>query len=255
MNKDRFRIGRIHISRTNPQNAQQKIIDAALKENGGYICVTNMRMIRYAGKTLEYAQLMENSFMNLPDGKPLTWCGKLWGLKDVECTNGPELFAAMLKKGDNGLKHYLLGDTQDVLDAIVAKNNKDMQACVVGAESLPFTDVDKFDYQGIAERIKNSGANIVWTAMRAPKQDYFNQKLSEYLPNVVLLGVGRAFRLLIGEVKSAPKWASKMGIAGLFTRRKGLVLTIYWYFETFLYLLGYMLKILIRRMKGVSYSN
>ena len=214
-----------------------------------------MRMISYAGKTPVYAQLMENSFMNLPDGKPLTWCGKLWGLKDVECTNGPELFAAMLAKGDNGLKHYLLGDTQDVLDAILAKNNKEMKSNIVGTESLPFTDVDKFDYQGIAERIKNSDANIVWTAMRAPKQDYFNQKLFEFLPNVVLLGVGRAFRLLIGEVKSAPKWASKMGVAGIFTRRKSLIYTLWWYLETFVYLIGYMTAIIMRKLSSKFYFD
>lgn len=252
MNKNKFRIGMVHISRTNPQHAQGLIMTAALEGEGGYICVTNMRMIRYAGESTDYAQLMEDSLMNLPDGKPLTWCGKLWGLKDVECTNGPELFAAMLAKGNNGLKHYLLGDTQEVLDAIVAKNNQEMKSCIVGAESLPFTDVDKFDYAGIAKRIKESGANIVWTAMRAPKQDCFNQKIYEYLPNVVFIGVGRAFRLLIGEVKTAPKWASKMGIAGIFTRRKGLLATLYWYSETFVYLLGYMFKIMYLKMKGVS---
>ena len=255
MNKNRFRIGNIYISRTNPQNAQQKVIDAVLKGNGGYICVTNMRMVRFAGKNLGYAQLMKDSFMNLPDGKPLTWCGKLWGLNDVACTSGPEFFAAMLDKGDNGLRHYLLGDTQDVLDAILIKNNQEMKACIVGAESLPFTDVDKFDYEGISQRIKDSGANIVWTAMRAPKQDYFNQKLYEYLPNVVSLGVGRAFRLLIGKVKAAPKWASKLGIAGVFTRRKSLLYTLWWYTETFVYLIIYMFDILIRKGSGKSFDD
>ena len=252
MNKDRFRIGKVHISRTNSSDTQKKISEAVLNVDGGYICVTNMRMVRYAGNTPEYALLMENSFMNLPDGKPLTWCGKLWGLNDVECTNGPELFAAMLAKGDNGLKHYLLGDTQDVLDAILAKNNKEMKASIVGAESLPFADVDKFDYEGIANRVEKSGANIVWTAMRAPKQDYFNKKLYEYLPNVVLIGVGRAFRLLIGEVKDAPKWAHKMGIAGLFTRKVSLLKALEFYFVTSFYLIAYVIKIIWRKLIGVK---
>ena len=38
-------------------------------------------MIRFAGKDKAYKQLMDDSFMNLPDGTPLTWLGKLGGDK------------------------------------------------------------------------------------------------------------------------------------------------------------------------------
>ena len=81
--KDFFRIGRTRISVTNPVETINKISDAALAGKGGYICVSNMRMIRFAGKDKEYKKLMDGSFMNLPDGTPLTWLGKLWGLKGI----------------------------------------------------------------------------------------------------------------------------------------------------------------------------
>lgn len=247
MDKKRYRIGKIHISATNPKDAEERITQAALKGEGGYICVSNVRMIRHAGKHADYASLMEESLMNIPDGKPLEWCAKLWGLQGVKCANGPALFKQMLNNGSKELKHYLLGDTQDVLDKIVETATN---AQIVGAEALPFAKVEEFDYAGIAKRVADSGAQIVWTAMRAPKQDEFDQRLSKLVPHVVSIGVGRAFRLYTGEVHQAPGWAQKAGVAGIFTRKTSLWKAIRWYIESSFYLLGYFTGIIIRRLTG-----
>ena len=55
MIKTRYKIGKVHISATNPENAKEKITKAALEGNGGYVCVSNLRMIRYAGGHPDYA--------------------------------------------------------------------------------------------------------------------------------------------------------------------------------------------------------
>jgi len=245
MNQERYKIGKVYISATNPKDAEAKVTQAAVTGEGGYICVSNMRMIRYAGKNPKYASLMNHSFMNFPDGKPLMWCAKLWGLKDVSTTNGPTFFKSLLSSGDKKLKHYLLGDTQDVIDAIVTKFKSSE---IVGAQALPFAKVEEFDYEEISNEIRKSGANIVWTAMTAPKQDEFNQRISELLPNIVFIGVGRAFRMSIGEVGKAPRWAEKVGIGGFFIRRRKWYQTGWWYIETSFYLLIYMMQIIYRRI-------
>lgn len=249
MEKDKFRVGQVFISNTSPDDTQKKLTQYALEGIGGYVCVSNVRMVRYAGQHPEYAQLMKAALMCLPDGTPLMWCGKLWGL-NVSCTNGPATFKSMLCKGDNGLKHYLLGDTQDVLNEIISLNEKKYHAKIVGAEALPFTTVENFDYEHIAERIEASGANIIWTAMRAPKQDQFDKILCGFLPNVPSIGVGRAFRMLTGEVKEAPRWAQKIGVTGIFTRKISLWKTLLWYFESFFFVVGYCSLILWRRFCG-----
>lgn len=251
--KDRFRIGKIHISVTYPVDADKKITEAAISKSGGYICVSNLRMVKYAGSHPEYANLMEHSFMNLPDGTPLTWLGKLWGLKGIAVTNGPATFQRLLKNGNKDLKHYLLGDTQEVVDAILEKYTKEYNANFGGGSTLPFADVKDFDYEGIAKQVRESGANVVWTAMRAPKQDEFNERLSKLLPGVVLLGVGRAFRISIGDVKMAKGWAQKMGITGLFTRKVSLGTALWWYFKSTFSLLGYAMDITYRRIIGKNY--
>ena len=218
--QDFFRIGSTKISVTNPKETINKITDAVVTGKSGYICVSNMRMIRFAGKDYQYKKLMDGSFMNLPDGTPLTWLGKMWGLKNIECTNGPALFMSMLSEANPKCKHYLLGDTEDVIADILRLNNEQYHANIVGAEALPFCAVEEFDYNGIAKRLEGSGANIVWTAMRAPKQDQFDQK---------------------------------MGIAGVFTRKVSLGSALWWYLETFFFLGAYVVQIMFRRLTGKKY--
>lgn len=251
MNKERFRIGQTFISKTNPAYAKARITQAAIDGMGGYVCVSNIRMVIYAGKHPEYARIMDSSFMNLPDGTPLTWCGKAWGLKNIAVTNGPALFKEMLTNGDKRLKHFLLGDTDKVLGAI--KERYADTANIVGSYSPPFVPVTELDYPSIAEMIRQSGANIVWTAMTAPKQDEFGAMLQSYLPNVICVGVGRAFRLSIGNVAQPPKWAAKMGIGGFFMRRRKWYQTGWWYITNTFTVVKYLFQIKYRKLKGLKY--
>ena len=249
-NQNSYRIGKTYISATTPADAQSRIEEAALNGQGGYVCVSNMRMVKYAGKNPKYASLMEQSLLNVPDGMPLVWCGHLWGYKKVARVMGFELMELLLKSCDKSLSHYFLGDTQDVLNKLISKYRNEYGSNIAGAYSLPFAEVDEFDYEGIAKMITDSGAKIVWTAMRSPKQDFFNRKLTEIKPNIVCVGVGRAFRLAIGEFKDVPKAAKAFGLSGIWLRRTSLWNTLSWYFQSCFYLGYYFLQIVFSRLVG-----
>ena len=251
MDTSKYRITKTYISRTNSENAVKRITEAALNGEGGYVCVTNMRMVEYACETPEYNQLMMCSMMNWPDGKPLSWCGKIWGLSDVRCTRGPNVFKMMLEKGDKRLKHFMIGDTQDVLDEITSSYGE--TANIVGAFSPPFCSVEEFDYEGIKNKVQESGANIVWTALTAPKQDIFNAKMSQLMPNIVFVGVGRAFRMSIGKIKDAPEWAQKMGVGGMFIGKSKWYVRTWHYIYRFFRLMWYFMEIINWRIKGKKY--
>ena len=253
MDKTKFKVGKTYISRTNPDDTFCRITKAAINNQGGYICVSNLRTVLYAGKDKEYRKLMEDSFMNLPDGTPLSWCGKVWGLKDVSFTNGPALFKKMMNSGDNGLRHFLLGDTQDVLDEIVQKYQVGKGTRIVGVFSPPFAPLEEYDLKSMAKMIEESGANIVWSAMTAPKQDFFDQQMSKLLPNVLFIGVGRAFRISINVVKDAPYWAQKSGLGGLFISKKKPLARLWSPIKRSFILLGYFIQIIFRRITGKKY--
>ena len=251
MDTTKFRIGNVCVSRTNPRDAIKRVTEAALGGKGGYICVTNMRMLEYAHIVPDYNRLMEQSMMNWPDGKPLSWCAKMYGLRDVHCTRGPSVFQEMLMRGDKKLKHFLFGDTKEVLDEIA---NRYKDTCnIVGMYSPPFAPLDKYDLDEMEKMIRESGANIVWSAMTAPKQDYFNQLMAARIPQTVFIGVGRAFRISIDKVKDAPKWAQKIGMGGVFIGRSKWYIRTWHYICRIFRLSWYFVEILWRRMTGKKY--
>lgn len=98
MDKERYRIGKVYISATNPEDAENTITQAAIQGVTGYICVSNVRTVYMPNHDKDYCDLMNNAFMCTPDGMPLTWMARLWGRKEVQRTDGPDLFVSMLNK-------------------------------------------------------------------------------------------------------------------------------------------------------------
>lgn len=254
MNKDRFRIGKTFVSITSQKDAQARIAQAVKEGKNTYICVSDPRTVDLASKDEKYRKVMENSMMNTPDGQPTLWAARLWGLKNVERTMGPILFQEMIENPGNSLKHFLLGDTDETLAAIV-KKAAEKNAQIVGTYSPPFCKLDEYDYEGMAKMINDSGADIVWTAMRAPKQDYLNINLLPYLDKKICIGVGAAFRFYLGEYKMAPPLIKKLGLMGLYWGRKGQSwgAFIWGYLTDNMPFLWHLAKIPFRRLIGKKY--
>lgn len=253
-NNDRFRIGKTFVTITTPADAQERIAQAVKEGLNAYVCVSDPRTVDLASKDTKYREVMDNSMMNTPDGQPVMWAAALWGLKAVERTMGPILFQEMIENPGSGLKHFLLGDTDETLAAIV-KKAAEKNAQIVGTYSPPFCKLDEYDYEGMAKMINESGADIVWTAMRAPKQDYFNVNILPYLDKKVCIGVGAAFRFYLGEYKMAPPLIKKLGLMGLYWGRKGQSWPVFiWgYLTDNIPFLWHLAKIPFRRLVGKKY--
>ena len=252
---DKYRIGKVFISRTTPDDALSRIRQAAAEGRNDYICISNVRTVAYANKkgNEAYRDLMNNAFMCTPDGMPLVWMARLWGLKDVQRTVGPDMFVGMIQDKKNGLKHFLLGDTEETLEAMEQKYSGSVNN-IVGKFSPPFCDLDDYDYKSIASMINSSGANVVWISMRAPKQDFFAVRLLPYLDKKLCIGVGAAFRFSLGTIKHPPKIFKKLGLTGLFWRKLNLR-QLWWYVEHLFILTGWGCNILFARfLKKESYK-
>lgn len=254
--QDFFRIDRVRISITDEDRAILKIKNAVLNKQKGYVCISTMRTVVIANKDDKYQDVMEHSLMNTPDGTPLVWCGHWWGLKQVQRACGPHIFPRILKDKDGSLKHFLLGDTEETLYALKEKATKEYGAIIVGTYSPPFKPIEEYNIENIAKIINESGANIVWTSLRAPKQDFFNAKLVPYLnKGIVAVGVGAAFRSEIGQLRQPDGFLQKMGLAGLLFKRKDSSwwTEIRWYIIHFIYLIKYFISIKWRQLVGVKY--
>lgn len=253
---DFFRIGRVRISITNEEKAISTIKEVIHKKQKGYVCISTMRTVVIANNDDMYQKVMENSLMNTPDGTPLVWCGHWWGLKEVERACGPHIFPRMLKDKEPELKHFFLGDTDETLATLRKKAMEEFGAQVVGCYSPPFTPLEEYDIESIAKMINDSGATIVWTSLRAPKQDNLAAILIPFLSDgIVMVGVGAAFRSFIGLLRQPDGILQKLGLVGLKFRRHGVTFwqQIQWYFEHVIYLIKFFFQIYWKRISGKNY--
>lgn len=255
-NKEFFRIGRVRISVTTEDKAIEDILDSIRHGRKGYVCVSTLRTVVIANKDDAYQEVMEHSLMNTPDGTPLVWCGHWWGLKKVERACGPHIFPRILKIKDAGLQHFLLGDTEETLALLTKKATEEFGASIAGTYSPPFKPLEEYDIVGMAKMINDSGANIVWTALTAPKQDILNSMITPYLNNgIVMVGVGAAFRSVLGVLKQPDGILQKMGLAGILFKRPEVSWwkTVQWYGKHIGYLLRYYAIIHWKKAKGHNY--
>lgn len=251
-----FRVGKAPIFVTSQEDAANRVKDLIRIGKKGYICISTMRTVVVANKDPKYLEVMENSLFNTPDGTPLVWCGRAWGIKQAQRACGPHLFDDLLEDKDPTLKHFLLGDTEETEMKLKEKCENEYGTQIVGMYSPPFAPLEEYDILGIAKMINESGANIVWTSLRAPKQDYLNAMLAPYVnEGVVLIGVGAAFRYKIGELKSPDGFLQKIGLAGLLFIRKGArpINYIKGYIGYSFNLLKYITVILYKRLIGKKY--
>lgn len=62
---------------------------------------------------------------------------------------GPILFQNMIENPGSGLKHFLLGDTEETIKSIIEKA-AEKGANIVGTYSPPFCKLEENDYEGMA---------------------------------------------------------------------------------------------------------
>lgn len=248
---DRYRIGKVLISITTPSDAVKKITEAVRNHVCGQICVSNVRTVSFAQSHPDYAEIMNNSFMCTPDGMPLTWMARLWGIKQSQRTTGPDLLVTMLRDKDSGIKHFLMGDTDETLDRM---KNEFPDSNIVGTYSPPFCSLDEYDYAMMAEKVNASGAQVVWLSLRSPKQDYFAHRLLPLLHNKLCIGVGAAFRFGLKEYKDPPLIIKKLGLTGFFWRKDKFAETC-WIIKNTLNVLCWASRILSLRLIGKKYNK
>ena len=247
----KYRIGKVYISATNIDEVINKILEYIHQGITGYICVSNMRTTVVAYQVKKYMQVMKNSLMNIPDGTPLVWCARMWGIKDAQRTCGPDVFATMLKQKGKEYRHFFLGDTDETLNALKEKCINEYGITVSGVYSPPFKPLEEYDIAALAKMINDSGATIVWLSLRAPKQDYLAAMLEPHLNGKVIIGVGAAFRFLLGEYKSPKGFLQKIGLAGLLClRNTSFFKELWWYLKHACFLLFFLLQILSWRVIG-----
>ena len=176
----------------------------------GYICVSDGVILDIANRDPEYLKVVNGSMFSICDSSyvPL-YIQWLYGER-YEQYCGSQIFMDIIQS--RKYRMIFMGTSQEILDGLKA-NLTEINPDVAGMQfiDLPFRKVEDFDYAGIADTIENDGADIIWVALGAPKQEIFMSLLKPHLKRGVMIAVGAAFKFFSGvEAKRAPAWMVKM---------------------------------------------
>ena len=179
----------------------------------GYVCVAD-------GVTLSMSQIHPLLKKVLDEADVIT-CDSGWvplflkwiyGIKREQLA-GSELFSSILH--EKKYKMMFLGTSNSILKPLRENISKiDPNILDMPFVSLPFRDVEDFDYKEIADSINEEKPDIIWVALGMPKQEIFMYNLKPFLNSGVCIGVGAAFKFFSGLPghRRAPQWMIKCKI-------------------------------------------
>lgn len=174
-----------------------------------YICVADGVILDNVNKDDEYKKVVNGSLFSVCDSSYvplyLKW---IYGIhREQYC--GSQIFQDIVSQ--RKYRMIFMGTSNEILQAL----KENLKAFNPDVESmkfieLPFRKVNEFDYPAIAKMIEEDGADIIWVALGAPKQEYFMANLKPYLSHGIMIAVGAAFKFFSGvDTKRAPAWMVK----------------------------------------------
>jgi len=171
-----------------------------------------------AHKNPSFKLALNQFYLNLPDGMPSVWVGRLKGAKEMRRCYGPNFFMEIMKASASlPIKHFLCGGKEGVADMLKLNCAQRFgNTNVVGTYCPPFRAMSDAEMEELAQRINQSGASIVWIGMSCPKQEQFAFRLAKFTQTHFIVAVGAALDFLTDQVKQAPKWVQNVGLEWFF---------------------------------------
>lgn len=192
------------------------IIEKEIEElRGKYICVGNVHTTVMAHDDAQYHNVQNSAAFVLPDGKPLSVYSRKHGFPEAERVTGPDLMLELFAR-ENGLTHYFYGSTPETLAMLEEKLHAQYPHLqIVGMVSPPFKKLSEEEDAEEIRKINESGADIIWVGLGAPKQENW---MYEHMDKVggVMIGVGAGFDYHAGNIKRAPMWMQRMSLEWLY---------------------------------------
>ncbi|WP_279635167.1 WecB/TagA/CpsF family glycosyltransferase [Cupriavidus lacunae] len=148
------------------------------------------------------------------DGMGVVWGARLLGHAVPERVAGVDLFIELAAlSAEKGYPIYLLGAKQAVVDKVATNLRKQHPTIrIAGWHHGYFWD----DEPALVEKVKASGARLLFVAITSPKKENFINRWKDELGVDFVMGVGGTFDVVAGEVSRAPVWMQRSGLEWLY---------------------------------------
>ena len=190
------------------RNAVSHIIDVCnnQKKENRCISATGAHGLVLAKKDHEFADILKSFYINLPDGRPAAIIGKIKGAKQMKQITGPDFFKNIMESTSKSqIKHFLCGGKEGVAEVLKLNCEKKFQNYnIAGIYSPPFRLMTDEELKTLGDDINAKNIDVVWIGLSTPKQEFFAQKLCQYINVHFVITVGAAFDFHSDNIREAP---------------------------------------------------
>lgn len=182
------------------------------KTISGQVVTINPEMINNAVQNPEFAEIINNAELVIPDGIGVQIGLKILGY-NVRRIAGIEFSRSMVEECAKSEQSVaLVGAKPEIVQKAKENLEHEIQGLYVTyAHDGYFRDDDE-----ILNELKIRQPRLVLCALGSPKQEEFILKAKELLPDALFVGVGGSFDVWSGVVERAPEIYQKLGLEWLY---------------------------------------
>jgi len=178
-------------------------------EGTHYVVTPNPEIVEVCRENLAAKIAVNEADLVLPDGIGVIKGAAMLGTPLKEKTPGIEFAGHLLERmAGEGLSLYLLGAKPGVAEAAAKNLAERYPGLVIAGTHDGYFKEDA----PVAEAIRQSGADVVFVCLGAPKQELWMRKNGPATGARLLCGLGGSLDVFAGVVERAPKFWSDHGL-------------------------------------------
>nr|WP_321444675.1 WecB/TagA/CpsF family glycosyltransferase [uncultured Cohaesibacter sp.] len=208
----------INISVIDYEAAVSKVIQAAKDKQKLSVSALAVHGVMTGVQDDQHRHRLNQLDLVVPDGQPVRWALK-W-LHNENLPNrvyGPELMKRVCAAAESeGLSIFLYGSRKEVIAALQDNLLAEFPNLkIAGSTPSQFRQGNDDDSRDAMEKVKQTGADIVFVGLGCPRQEVFAYENAAQL-SVPTLAVGAAFDFHAGLLSQAPGWMGNNGLEWLY---------------------------------------
>jgi len=208
---DRINILGVQVDMVTIPEAADKIVEFLSEDKFHTVYTPNSEIIMEAYRDEAFSEVLNEADLLTADGIGVVYASKYLKKPLKERAAGYDIARLLLQKLNyTDHKLFLFGGKPGVAELAMENMKKDYpQLNIVGTRNGYFSEEEEDE---IIAQINESGADILFVCLGAPRQEKWIYKHKDKLKVKVAMGVGGSIDVFAGTVQRAPEFFCKTGL-------------------------------------------
>ena len=176
------------------------------------VVTINPEMFEFADKNSDFANIIKEAEMVIPDGVGVKIALKINGINTCRIP-GIDFAKKLLKEAAiNNIPVAIIGAKEEIITSAIDKLQQEINGLNIVYYHNGYFDNNEEIYNNL--KIKNP--KLILVAMGAPKQEEFIYNAKKSIKPALMIGIGGSLDVWSGKVKRAPKLFQALGLEWLY---------------------------------------